>query len=60
MENHLSDKVILAGFREPKEVLKDAWLFMNLSICEGLPLAIGEAALAECPLWLPRSAPRPW
>lgn len=50
VENNLSDKVILAGFGKPKEVLKDAWLFMNSSISEGLPLAIGEAALAGVPI----------
>lgn len=50
VENNLSDRVILAGFGKPKEVLKDAWLFMNSSISEGLPLAIGEAALAGVPI----------
>jgi glycosyltransferase involved in cell wall biosynthesis len=50
VDNNLSDKVILAGFGNPKEVLKDAWLFMNSSISEGLPLAIGEAALAGVPI----------
>ncbi|KAJ0136340.1 Uncharacterized protein HZ326_20640 [Fusarium oxysporum f. sp. albedinis] len=50
VDNNLSDKVILAGFGNPKEVLKDAWLFMNSSISEGLPLAIGEAALAGIPI----------
>lgn len=50
VENNLSETVILAGFGKPKEVLKDAWLFMNSSISEGLPLAIGEAALAGVPI----------
>jgi glycosyltransferase involved in cell wall biosynthesis len=50
VDNNLSDTVILAGFGSPKEVLKDAWLFMNSSISEGLPLAIGEAALAGVPI----------
>jgi hypothetical protein len=50
VENNLSDHVHLAGFGKPKEVLKDAWLFMNSSISEGLPLAIGEAALAGVPI----------
>ncbi|KAK4981099.1 hypothetical protein LTR28_005924, partial [Elasticomyces elasticus] len=40
----LAGKVMLAGFGSPKEVLKEAWLFMNSSLSEGLPLAIGEAA----------------
>lgn len=50
VENGLSGKVTLAGFGNSKEVLKDAWLFMNSSISEGLPLAIGEAALAGVPI----------
>ena len=49
-ERNLTGKVILAGFGSPKEVLKDAWLFMNSSLSEGLPLAIGEAALAGVPI----------
>jgi glycosyltransferase involved in cell wall biosynthesis len=47
---NLHGKVILAGFGSPKEVLKDAWLFMNSSLSEGLPLAIGEAALSGIPI----------
>lgn len=46
----MSDKVILGGFGRPQEVLKDAWLFMNSSLSEGLPLAIAEAALAGVPI----------
>ncbi|PNS18882.1 hypothetical protein CAC42_5421 [Sphaceloma murrayae] len=46
----MSGKVTLAGFGSPKEVLKDAWLFMNSSLSEGLPLAIGEAALSGIPI----------
>ena len=42
--------VKLGGFGSPKEVLKDAWLFMNSSLSEGLPLAIGEAALTGTPI----------
>lgn len=42
--------VRLGGFGSPKEVLKDAWLFMNSSLSEGLPLAIGEAALSGIPI----------
>jgi glycosyltransferase involved in cell wall biosynthesis len=48
--HNLNGKVILAGFGSPKEVLKDAWLFMNSSLSEGLPLAIGEAALSGIPI----------
>ncbi|KAH0279928.1 glycosyltransferase family 4 protein, partial [Aureobasidium melanogenum] len=47
---NLSANVTLAGFGSPKEVLKDAWLFMNSSLSEGLPLAIGEAALSGIPI----------
>ncbi|KAK0871047.1 hypothetical protein LTR87_013052 [Friedmanniomyces endolithicus] len=46
----LAGKVVLAGFGNPREVLKDAWLFLNSSISEGLPLAIGEAALSGVPI----------
>ncbi|GAM86496.1 hypothetical protein ANO11243_045100 [Dothideomycetidae sp. 11243] len=47
---NMAGKVTLAGFGSPKEVLKDAWLFMNSSLSEGLPLAIGEAALSGIPI----------
>ncbi|SPJ88071.1 uncharacterized protein FTOL_12540 [Fusarium torulosum] len=50
MESGLFGKVVLAGFGDPKVVLQDAWLFMNSSMSEGLPLAIGEAALAGVPI----------
>ncbi|RSL61030.1 hypothetical protein CEP54_006442 [Fusarium duplospermum] len=50
VESGLAGKVVLAGFGNPKVVLQDAWLFMNSSISEGLPLAIGEAALAGVPI----------
>ncbi|BEI94424.1 uncharacterized protein CcaverHIS019_0608830 [Cutaneotrichosporon cavernicola] len=50
VDNNLTKHVVLAGFGKPSEVLKDAWLFMNSSISEGLPLAIGEAALAGVPI----------
>lgn len=46
----LENNVKLAGFGNPKEILKDAWAFMNSSLSEGLPLAIGEAALSGCPV----------
>ncbi|KAF5651843.1 glycosyl transferase [Fusarium sp. NRRL 25303] len=39
-----------SGFGDPKVVLQDAWLLMNSSTSEGLPLAIGEAALAGVPI----------
>lgn len=46
----LSGNVFLAGFGKPAQVLQEAWLFMNSSLSEGLPLAIGEAALAGVPI----------
>ncbi|KAF3934863.1 hypothetical protein ABW19_dt0202847 [Dactylella cylindrospora] len=46
----LSALVKLGGFGSPKTVLKEAWLFMNSSLSEGLPLAIGEAALSGIPI----------
>jgi len=46
----IQSTVKLGGFGSPKEVLKDAWLFMNSSLSEGLPLAIGEAALSGIPI----------
>lgn len=46
----IQDTVKLGGFGSPSEVLKDAWLFMNSSLSEGLPLAIGEAALSGIPI----------
>jgi glycosyltransferase involved in cell wall biosynthesis len=46
----LASNVTLAGFGSPKEVFKDAWLFLNSSLSEGLPLAIGEAALSGVPI----------
>jgi hypothetical protein len=49
-DRNLTGKVILAGFGDPKKVLKDAWLFVNSSLSEGLPLSIGEAALTGVPI----------
>jgi hypothetical protein len=49
-ERNLTGKVVLAGFGDPKKVLKDAWLFVNSSLSEGLPLSIGEAALTGVPI----------
>ena len=46
----LSNHVVLKGFGKPQEILKDAWLFMNSSLSEGLPLAVAEAALAGVPV----------
>jgi glycosyltransferase involved in cell wall biosynthesis len=49
-DRNLTGKVVLAGFGDPKKVLKDAWLFVNSSLSEGLPLSIGEAALTGVPI----------
>jgi len=42
--------VTLKGYGNPKKVLADTWVFMNSSISEGLPLAIGEAGLTGAPI----------
>jgi hypothetical protein len=42
--------VTLKGYGNPKKVLQDTWVFLNSSISEGLPLAIGEAALTGAPI----------
>lgn len=42
--------VTLKGYGNPKAVLADTWVFLNSSISEGLPLAIGEAALTGAPI----------
>ncbi|KAK3349640.1 hypothetical protein B0T25DRAFT_582541 [Lasiosphaeria hispida] len=46
----LGSHVVLKGFGKPTEALQDAWLFMNSSLSEGLPLAIAEAALSGVPI----------
>lgn len=46
----LLGRVIFQGYGNPKQVLAKTWLFMNSSISEGLPLAIGEAALTGAPI----------
>jgi len=47
---NLSDNCILKGLGKPDVALQDAWLFLNSSISEGLPLAMGEAALTGVPV----------
>lgn len=47
---NLQDYCILKGLGNPSVVLQDAWLFLNSSISEGLPLAMGEAALTGVPV----------
>ncbi|KAL4937830.1 hypothetical protein BDV06DRAFT_202134 [Aspergillus oleicola] len=46
----LREHVVLKGLGNPSFVLQDAWLFMNSSTSEGLPLAMGEAALTGAPV----------
>ncbi|EFX04881.1 glycosyl group 1 family protein [Grosmannia clavigera kw1407] len=47
---NLQDVCVLKGLGNPSLVLQDAWLFLNSSISEGLPLAMGEAALTGVPV----------
>ncbi|KAK5170096.1 uncharacterized protein LTR77_004680 [Saxophila tyrrhenica] len=46
----LRDHVTLRGLGSPSKVLEESWLFLNSSISEGLPLAMGEAALTGVPV----------
>jgi glycosyltransferase involved in cell wall biosynthesis len=46
----LQEHCVLKGLGNPSVVLQDAWLFLNSSISEGLPLAMGEAALTGVPV----------
>ncbi|KAM7217682.1 hypothetical protein V8F06_006937 [Rhypophila decipiens] len=47
---NLGNHCFLMGLASPGVVLQDAWLFLNSSISEGLPLAMGEAALTGVPV----------
>jgi Glycosyl transferases group 1 len=42
--------VVLKGEANPTDVLAKTWVFLNSSISEGLPLALGEAALTGAPV----------
>jgi hypothetical protein len=42
--------VTMCGEANPTDVLKKTWVFLNSSISEGLPLALGEAALTGAPV----------
>ena len=42
--------VTLCGEANPTTVLEKTWVFLNSSISEGLPLALGEAALTGAPV----------
>ncbi|KAJ9112226.1 hypothetical protein QFC22_006310 [Naganishia vaughanmartiniae] len=46
----LRDFVTLRGVGNASKVLEEAWVFLNSSISEGLPLAMGEAALSGVPV----------
>ncbi|KAJ3039736.1 hypothetical protein HDV00_011968 [Rhizophlyctis rosea] len=46
----LADKVIMKGLGSPSKVLPTGWVFVNSSITEGLPLALGEAGLCGLPV----------
>jgi hypothetical protein len=46
----LAPNVTLRGTADPGLVLSKTWLFLNSSVSEGLPLALGEAALTGAPV----------
>lgn len=46
----LRHQVSLMGEADPIHVLQRTWVFLNSSISEGLPLALGEAALTGAPV----------
>ncbi|KAJ3416068.1 hypothetical protein HDV05_003427 [Chytridiales sp. JEL 0842] len=46
----LQDNVRICGYGDSKYVLNSAWLVLNSSIAEGLPLALGEAGLSGQPI----------
>lgn len=46
----LRGKVTLRGTADAMDVLENTWLFLNSSLSEGLPLALGEAALTGAPV----------
>src|ERR1700761_4694662 len=46
----LAPNVTLRGSGDPAMVLSKTWLFLNSSVSEGLPLALGEAALTGAPV----------
>jgi hypothetical protein len=41
---------VLAGFGNASDVVCQGWVFVNSSLSEGLPLALGEAGLAGLPV----------
>lgn len=46
----LGQNVAMRGTADPGMVLASTWLFLNSSVSEGLPLALGEAALTGAPV----------
>ncbi|RFU27099.1 hypothetical protein B7463_g9236, partial [Scytalidium lignicola] len=46
----LHHNVALCGEANPISVLERTWVFLNTSVSEGLPLALGEAALTGAPV----------
>ncbi|KAL4882776.1 hypothetical protein BJY04DRAFT_186007 [Aspergillus karnatakaensis] len=46
----LRGRATLRGTADPMKVLESTWLFLNSSLSEGLPLALGEAALTGAPV----------
>lgn len=46
----LGESCTLRGTADPAMVLANSWLFLNSSVSEGLPLALGEAALTGAPV----------
>lgn len=46
----LGQNVAMRGTADPSMVLANTWLFLNSSVSEGLPLALGEAALTGAPV----------
>ncbi|KXS21278.1 glycosyltransferase family 4 protein [Gonapodya prolifera JEL478] len=50
MSNNLQSNVHLKGLGAPGVVLPSGWVFVNSSITEGLPLALGEAGLCGLPV----------
>ncbi|KAI9339110.1 hypothetical protein BDR26DRAFT_862651 [Obelidium mucronatum] len=49
-ELNLESNVYLKGLGNPALVLPTGWIFVNSSITEGLPLALGEAGLCGLPV----------
>ncbi|KAJ3052149.1 hypothetical protein HK097_006821 [Rhizophlyctis rosea] len=46
----LANNVFMKGLGSPSKVLPTGWVFVNSSITEGLPLALGEAGLCGLPV----------